>query len=165
MSKILEIYTDGGCIGNGKAEFERFGGFGCVMVCEDSVLATHSQSYTGTTNNRMELRGVIHALKTLDLNYEKLKAFESVKIITDSQYCTNGATTWRINWKKNNWKVKNVPIKNPDLWIELSNLLDSVNQKYKLEFQWVKGHSGNKYNEMVDELTKVKSEIVITDIY
>jgi ribonuclease HI len=165
MSKILEIYTDGGCIGNGKEGFEKFGGFGCVMVFEDKPLAQYSQSYVGTTNNRMELRAVIHALKTLVMNHEKLKIFDGVRILTDSQYCINGATTWRHNWKKNNWKVKNTPIKNPDLWIELSDLLDEVNQKYKLEFQWVKGHAGNKYNEMVDELTRVKSDTVIEDVF
>ncbi len=165
MSKILEIYTDGGCIGNGQSTSEKFGGFGCIMVCEDKILAQHNQSFVGTTNNRMELRAVIHTLKALELNHEKLKEFDSVKIVTDSQYCINGATTWRINWKKNNWKVKNVAIKNPDLWIELSDLLDKVNQKYNLEFVWVKGHSGNKYNEIVDELTRAKSDTIIQDIF
>jgi ribonuclease HI len=163
MSKTLEIYTDGGCIGNGKEGSENRGGFGCIMVCEDKVLAKHNQAFLGTTNNRMELRGIIHALKALELNYETLKVFTNVVLITDSQYCINGSNTWRHNWQKNNWKVKGQSIKNPDLWKELSSLLDSVLNKYNFEFRWVKGHSGNKYNEMVDELTHLNSPQTIVD--
>jgi ribonuclease HI len=72
---------------------------------------------------------------------------EKISIFTDSQYVKNGITSWIFNWKKNNWKTANgASVKNQDLWEKLHNL----NFNIKPEWNWVKGHSDNLYNNVVD---------------
>lgn len=135
MSKI-EIYTDGACSGNpGK------GGYGAILMYKN-----HKKEISGavqdTTNNRMELQAVIEALKAL-------KKSSEVTIYTDSKYVQKGISEWIHSWKKNNWRGANKkPIKNIDLWQDL----DQESAKHKIDWRWVKGHAGNKYNEIADSL-------------
>ncbi|MCE3254778.1 MAG: ribonuclease [Rickettsiaceae bacterium] len=132
----IDIYTDGACSGNpGK------GGWGAVLLCGD-----YKKEISGfnpqTTNNQMELMAVIEALKIV-------KKPSVITIHTDSKYVQDGITTWIINWKKNGWKTaKKEPVKNSELWKELDLLVT----KHQISWKWVKGHSGNKYNEMADQL-------------
>jgi ribonuclease HI len=95
-----------------------------------------------TTNNQMELTATIEALKAI------LKP-SNIALYTDSQYVKNGITSWIFNWKKNGWKTANKkPVANKDLWIELEKYVDF----HSVNWFWVKGHSGDHYNEIADEL-------------
>jgi ribonuclease HI len=143
MEKVIEIYTDGSCLGNPGP-----GGWGAVLLYKE-----HKKEISGannaTTNNRMEMQAVVEALKIIKK--------ESAKIIiyTDSQYVKDGINKWIFSWKKNGWRNANRKlIKNVDLWQEL----DLEVSKHQIEWVWVKGHSGNHYNEIVDELARKAAE-------
>jgi ribonuclease HI len=97
-----------------------------------------------TTNQRMELQAAIEALKAL-------KKPSEITIVTDSKYVLNGITEWIHGWKKKGWKnSKKEPVANRELWEEL----DILNQLHQVEWQWVKGHSGDEGNERADELAR-----------
>lgn len=139
---IVEIYTDGACLGNPGR-----GGWGAILLYKG-----HEKKISGnereTTNNRMELKAVIEALKAL-------KKSSKVIVYTDSKYVQSGISEWIINWKKNGWKnAGRKPIKNVDLWQEL----DSESAKHQIKWKWVKGHDGNHYNEVADELARKAAE-------
>lgn len=142
MSKQIEIFTDGSCLGNPGA-----GGIGILLRYQQHE-KTISKGYFKTTNNRMELRAVIEALSAL-------KESCDVTIYSDSQYVKNGITQWILNWKKNNWKSsQGKSIKNQDLW----QLLDSAVQHHQIHWEWVKGHAGHRENEICDKLAKNGAE-------
>ncbi len=135
--KNVEIYTDGACSGNpGK------GGWAAVLVYKGTEKEI-SGGEKETTNNRMELTAVIEALKCL-------KEPCNVTLTTDSKYvCDAINKRWVFSWKKNGWKkADKKPALNVDLWEQLLDILD----KHNVEFVWVKGHNGHKYNERCDEL-------------
>lgn len=136
--EIIEIYTDGACSGNpGK------GGWGAILLYHDKKKKI-SGFDPDTTNNKMELQAVIESLKIIKKDLK-------IHIYTDSNYVKDGITKWIFNWKKNNWKnSKKQAVKNSDLWQELDILV----QKYDIDFFWVKGHDGNKYNEIADQLAR-----------
>ena len=130
------IYTDGACSGNpGK------GGWGAILInAKETKYMSGSKQLT--TNNQMELTATIEALKAI------LKP-SNIALYTDSQYVKNGITSWIFNWKKNGWKTANKkPVANKDLWIELEKYVDF----HSVNWFWVKGHSGDHYNEIADEL-------------
>ena len=135
--KKVEIYTDGACSGNPGA-----GGWGAVLIYKNTE-KEFSGGEKNTTNNRMELTAVISALK-------KLKEPCEVTLTTDSKYVCDAINKgWVYSWKKRGWvKSDKKPALNSDLWEELLPLLKT----HKVEFIWVKGHNGNKYNERCDEL-------------
>lgn len=134
--KEVEIFTDGACRGNPGP-----GGWGALMRFRD----VERELYGGaadTTNNRMELQAAIEALKAL-------KEPCRVVLTTDSVYVKNGITTWLAGWKQKGWKTAGrKPVKNVDLW----QALDEQNQRHQVEWQWVKGHSGHRENEIADQL-------------
>ena len=132
----ITIYTDGACSGNpGK------GGWGAILIyAKEKKYISGSKQLT--TNNQMELTATIEALKAI------LKP-SNIALYTDSQYVKNGITSWIFNWKKNGWKTANKkPVANKDLWIELEKYVDF----HSVNWFWVKGHSGDHYNEIADEL-------------
>ena len=132
----VTIYTDGACSGNpGK------GGWGAILInAKETKYVSGSKQLT--TNNQMELTATIEALKAI------LKP-SNIALYTDSQYVKNGITSWIFNWKKNGWKTANKkPVANKDLWIELEKYVDF----HSVNWFWVKGHSGDHYNEIADEL-------------
>lgn len=135
--KKINIYTDGACSGNPGP-----GGWGAVLVYND-IEKELSGSEKSTTNNRMELTAVIEALNTLNQPCE-------VTLTTDSKYvCDAINKEWVYGWKRNNWrKADKKPALNVDLWEKLLELLET----HKVEFVWVKGHNGHKYNEICDKL-------------
>lgn len=136
--KRVEIFTDGSCLGNPGP-----GGIGVLLRYKNHE-KTLSKGFQLTTNNRMELLAVIEALAML-------KEPCHVVLSSDSQYMKNGIQQWMYNWKRNNWRTANKsPVKNQDLWIAL----DQAIAPHKLEWQWVKGHSGHRENEICDELAK-----------
>ena len=136
MKNKITIYTDGACSGNpGK------GGWGAVLIYRDKQKHL-SGSAILTTNNKMELTAAIEALKAV-------KKSNDIELYTDSQYVKNGINLWIINWKKNGWKTTNKKeVANKDLWIEL----DKYVKHHNITWFWVKGHSGNHYNEIADNL-------------
>ena len=135
--KQIEIYTDGACSGNPGP-----GGWGAVLVYNGKEKEL-SGSEKETTNNRMELTAVIMALNALNQPCE-------VKLTTDSKYVCDAINKgWVYSWRKNGWKKSDKkPALNVDLWKELLSLLE----KHEVEFIWVKGHNGHKYNEKCDAL-------------
>ena len=128
------IYTDGACSGNpGK------GGWAAVIINETNEKII-SGSENLTTNNRMELTAVIKALE--------LTVTNNITVFTDSKYVKNGIEDWINNWKKNGWKTASKgPVKNKDLW----EVLDQLKENKNIKWEWVKGHSNDKYNNLVDE--------------
>tara|TARA_X000001036_G_scaffold417655_1_gene435822 strand:- start:266 stop:694 length:429 start_codon:yes stop_codon:yes gene_type:complete len=139
----LKIYTDGACSGNpGK------GGWAAITLDEKSNLSNISGSEINSTNNRMELMAPIMALK-------RLKKKSEIIIYTDSKYVKDGITDWIKRWKLNSWKNSNKkPVKNKDLWIKL----DTLCQKHKVTWKWVKAHAENKMNNLVDELAVLETK-------
>ena len=133
---MIEIYTDGACSGNPGP-----GGWGVLII----DAAGETELFGGerdTTNNRMEMMAVVEALQAT-------ACAPAIKIYTDSQYVKNGITTWIHGWKRNGWKTAaKKPVKNEDLWREL----DDEVARHKVNWHWVKGHSGNPDNELADEL-------------
>ena len=135
MSAVT-IFTDGACRGNPGP-----GGWG-ALLCSDGVERELYGGERHTTNNRMELRAAIAALRALHQPC-------SVDLATDSEYVKNGITNWLSNWKKKGWKTAaRKPVKNADLW----QALDEENQRHEVRWHWVKGHSGHAGNERADQL-------------
>lgn len=144
MSKIT-VYTDGGCTGNPGP-----GGWAAVLMFDGHEVRL-SGGAPSTTNNQMELTAVIKALMHINENSELND--QPVDIYTDSQYVKNGLTQWIHNWIRNGWKTAaKKPVKNQEYWIALKGEAD----KLKLTWNWVKGHSGNEYNELCDSLVEAE---------
>lgn len=134
--KEVTIYTDGACSGNPGP-----GGWAAILI-----YGKHEKELSGgeeeTTNNRMELSGVIAALGALT---ERC----SVTLYTDSQYIERAVNEhWLDGWKKRGWRRREGPVKNLELWQELDRLLGL----HRVNFNWLKGHDGHEYNERCDAL-------------
>jgi ribonuclease HI len=145
------IYTDGACSGNPGP-----GGWAAIIL-----LATEIQKISGsereTTNNRMELKAAVEALKLANiLNIKK------VEIISDSAYLVNAINKgWITKWVVNKWRTVNGdPVKNKDLWIQLLSVINLLD----VTFVKVKGHSGDLYNERVDKIAKREVERITNRI-
>ncbi len=136
----LVIYTDGGCRGN-----PGIGGWGVWLKYGDYDKKLKGNEKK-TTNNRMELTATIKALEVIKSNQIGIDLF------TDSKYVIMGINEWMNNWKAKNWETsKKRPVKNVDLW----QRLDVLNKQYDVIWYWVKGHSSNKGNDIVDELANL----------
>lgn len=153
----ITIYTDGACSKNPGP-----GGYAFIILSSDGIILLRvSGGEKHTTNNRMELKAIVRALEHLDeprehLNYRLPydKNEMSVTIRSDSAYCVNAVKQgWIHVWNNNGWKTKeDNEVKNKELW---QRLLELISQKHlKVTFEKVKGHSGDKYNEMVDKAAK-----------
>ena len=137
MKNEIIIYTDGACKGN-----PGIGGWGAVIKFSNNIEKRIYGYNNETTNNRMELTAAIMSLSILD---EKSK----VILYTDSKYLMDGINQWILKWKKNSWKTSNnKEVKNMDLWKKI----DELNSYHSVEWNWVKGHSGNHGNDQADEL-------------
>ncbi|UTF60583.1 ribonuclease HI [Gilvimarinus sp. DA14] len=134
--KKIEIYTDGACRGNPGP-----GGWGALLRYNGKEKELYGGE-ANTTNNRMELMAAIEGLKALNEPCD-------VVLTTDSQYVRKGITEWLAGWKRNGWRTSaKKPVKNDDLW----RLLDEQCQHHKVDWRWVKGHSGHAENERADQL-------------
>lgn len=142
--KLVEIFTDGACSGNPGP-----GGWGAILRC-DGREKELSGGEAHTTNNRMELSGVINALSALKYPCK-------VRLTTDSKYVVDGITKgWAQGWKKRGWKKSDgKPALNPDLWGQLLDLL----AVHDVEFCWIKGHAGHEENERCDRLAVVQRDV------
>ncbi|KHT63633.1 ribonuclease H [Photobacterium gaetbulicola] len=142
MTKQVEIFTDGSCLGNPGP-----GGYGTVLRYKQHEKEL-SEGFFMTTNNRMELLAAIVGLASL-------KEPCQVDLTTDSQYVRQGITQWIHNWKKRGWKTADKkPVKNADLW----QRLDNETQRHQVNWHWVKGHAGHPENERCDELARSAAE-------
>ena len=136
---MIKVFTDGACSGN-----PGIGGWGVVILINDSDPIFLKGGEIQTTNNRMELTATIKALKYF-------KEHQLITLITDSKYVKDGIESWIANWKKNGWRTTSKkPVKNKELWVEL----DSQITKHNITWKWVKGHAGDKYNEKADFLAR-----------
>ena len=140
--KYTKVYTDGACSGNPGS-----GGWGAIVISD--TIIKFSGNEEKTTNNRMELKAAIIGLSKSNIN-------SKVILYTDSKYVKDGITKWISNWKSNNWITSSKkPEKNQDLWKQL----DDLNDRYNVEWKWVKAHQDNVsddsiYNNMADELAR-----------
>jgi len=132
MEKVI-IYTDGSCDPNPGP-----GGWAALIISngKEKMIAGSSPS---STNNRMELTAGLESIK-------RQKTGSSILLHTDSLYLKRGITEWMDNWKARNWKRKGGKLANVDLWKELAEEV----KKHDISWKWVKGHAGNRYNELVD---------------
>ena len=135
------IYTDGACKSNPGP-----GGWGVLLRSGPTVKELYGGERS-TTNNRMELMAVIQAL-------EALKRPCAVTLFLDSQYVLKGITEWMPGWKAKGWKTASKqPVKNQELWQRLDALLQEGG--HKVDWRWVKGHSGHTENDRADALARL----------
>ena len=138
---MIKIYTDGACSGNPGP-----GGWGYVIIRDGDITSSFG-SELSTTNNRMELMAAIKALEVIQVN-------DSLCLFTDSTYLQKGITEWILKWKRNNWVTSSKKsVLNRDLWLKI----DDYNQKYNINWTWVRAHQTDNsedtfYNNMADEL-------------
>jgi ribonuclease HI len=137
-TRSVTIYTDGACSPN-----PGFGGWAAVII--DGEQKRHVKGGTAdTTNNRMELQAAIEGLRSL-------AEPSRVKLYTDSKYVRSGITSWLHNWVRRGWKTTDkAPVKNQDLWQELSGLT----KLHHIDWKWVRGHNGDPLNEECDQLAQ-----------
>lgn len=135
----IEVYTDGACSGN-----PGIGGWGAIIIIDNNEPININGGSLKATNNQMELKAAIEALKYFSES-------STLNLFTDSKYVKDGIESWIHNWKKNNWKTSSKQeVKNKELWLELDELIS----KHKIKWNWIKGHAGHKYNEKADLLAK-----------
>ena len=145
----VKLFTDGAARGNPEGP----GGYGAILQYTDANGTLHekemSAGYKQTTNNRMELLGVITGL-------EALKKPCEVEVISDSKYVTDAFNqNWVENWIKNGWRTSTKkPVKNIDLWKRLILLVNT----HTVTFAWVKGHDGHPENERCDRLATTAAD-------
>jgi len=134
---MFKVYTDGSCLGNPGP-----GGVGIVILKDDVEVDRFSFGEAYTTNNRMELTaslcGIAYVKETFGYD-------SKILVLSDSKYVVDGMSEWRHGWKKTNWKGCK---KNRDLWEQIDVLGDDC------QYQWVKGHNKDKYNEIADDLAQ-----------
>jgi len=137
--KIIRIYTDGACRGNPGP-----GGWGALILKGNEEIKLNG-GQNDTTNNQMELTAVIKALDFFSESSE-------LEIFTDSKYVMDGITEYIKKWKVNGWKTASKkPVKNSDLWKQL----DYLTTQHSIKWNWVKGHSGHRENDIADELANL----------
>lgn len=133
----VQIYTDGACSGNPGP-----GGYGCILIYQKHTKEI-SGGYNLTTNNRMELMGIIKGL-------EQLKKPCNIDLYTDSRYIVDAFNRgWIRSWMNKDWKKSDgYPVKNVDLWKRLMELA----KPHKINWIWVKGHAENELNDRCDRM-------------
>ncbi len=135
--KTVTLYTDGACSGNPGP-----GGWACILLYGEHELEL-SGGEANTTNNRMELTGVIQGLKAL-------KQPCLVELYSDSKYVVDALEKgWALGWQQRGWiKGNKEPALNPDLW----EILLELCQIHRVNPHWVRGHSTDPYNIRCDKL-------------
>ena len=134
---FVTIYTDGGCRPNPGP-----GGWGAVVLHPDGKPIEMNGADPKATNNRMELQAAIEALRSLDGPHR-------VELFTDSQYVRKGVTEWMTKWRATGWKTAGKKdVANRDLWEALNVEIE----RHRIEWKWVRGHTGDKWNERADQL-------------
>lgn len=161
IEEKLLVYTDGACLHNGSKN--SIGGWGFIIRFDRNRKEVHSANFKlEATNQRMELIAVINALNEIKHRWPIRENF-NITIYSDSEYVVKGASDWMIRWESYGWKrtkggglhnkgkptnPKNHVVVNLDLWKQMFDLVKELQPKFK----WVRGHSGNEYNEKCDDL-------------
>ena len=152
------IYTDGSCLGNGKAV--NCGGFGVVVLDNDEKLIyNYNKRCENTTNNREELKAILYSFLNygVNINNNPLIGFNNISIpivYSDSNYCVQTFNEWMFSWARNGWiKSDKQPPENLDL---IQAYYDWYQKGYRIDLRKVKGHNGNKWNEVADQLATGK---------
>ena len=137
MKNSITLYSDGACSGNPGP-----GGYGAIIKFSKGK-ETFSRGFQLTTNNRMELLGIIEPLECLKDSYK-------VHIVTDSRYVSDSINkNWLIGWSRRGWQTSSKkPAKNIDLWKRFLVLLD----KHDISIEWIKGHNSHTENDQCDQL-------------
>jgi ribonuclease HI len=135
----FEVYSDGACSGNPGP-----GGWGVVVISPDGNRKELSGFEAQTTNNRMELMGVLQGLSAVPNDSE-------ATVFSDSQYVVNGGRTWLDGWKRKGWRTSTkANVLNRDLW----ESIDAERDRLRLTWEWIRGHNGHALNERADTLAR-----------
>lgn len=149
VSKFVRIFTDGSARGNPNGP----GGYGCILQYYDTNNVLYelekSAGYKKTTNNRMELMGVIVGIELLKRPY-------NIEIVSDSRYVVDAFNKhWIDSWIKNDWRNSSGQVKNIDLW---KRLLEVKSKHESVRFTWIRGHNGYPENERCDTLATTAAD-------
>ncbi|MBN1103362.1 MAG: ribonuclease HI [Deltaproteobacteria bacterium] len=137
-TRRVEIFADGACSGNPGP-----GGYGAILRYGEEMKEL-SGCERQTTNNRMEMTAIIEA-------FRRLKRPCRVRVVTDSNYVVKGMTEWLPRWVRKDWMTADKkPVLNRDLWETLRDLCD----RHRVEWKWIKGHSGHPENERCDRMAR-----------
>jgi ribonuclease HI len=152
--KSIVIYTDGACSGNPGP-----GGWGAILVFPEGNVRELGGKENPTTNNKMELMGAIKSLEAIE------DRDEPVVMFTDSTYVIRGITQWIWGWRRNDWKnAEGEDVSNRALWERLSRAV-SARKKGKIEWRYIRGHTGNPGNERCDEIAVAMTKGQWVDLY
>lgn len=145
---FVAIYTDGACSGNPGP-----GGWGAIILSPEATIIELGGGENPTTNNRMEVKAALEALKRARVWKEP------VKIYTDSTYLIRGITQWIWGWRRKGWKTaEGNDVSNRDLWEELSRVVAARDDETPIEWNYVRGHTGNPGNERCDRIAVAFSQ-------
>ena len=151
----MVIYTDGSCCGNGKAV--NSGGFGVIVVDNnEKLLFNYNKRSENTTNNREEIKAILYSFLNYGVNIYNNSNFniEIPIVYSDSNYCVQTFNEWMFNWANHNWiKSDKKQPENLDL---IQVYYDWYQKGYRIDLRKVKGHNGNKWNEVADQLATGK---------
>jgi ribonuclease HI len=156
----ITIYTDGSSRGNPGP-----GGFASIVIVDGLKVIEFGGHDKHTTNNKMELSGVIEGLR-ISLN-NVTQDIKHITVYSDSKYVLNGISSWIHNWKKNNWKTSaKKEVLNQDLWQKLDKLVETVSQKnIMIDWNYVKGHADNPYNNRADIIATTCADEAVTKFF
>jgi len=151
---MISIFTDGACSGNPGP-----GGWGAIIATPDGRVIELGGREEPTTNNRMELGGVIASLRAVS-------GMPGVALVhSDSTYVIEGITKWILGWKRRGWTTASGdPVKNEDLWRTLDAAV-SERGRGGVQWRWVKGHAGHDANERCDEIAVALAKRQPIDLY
>jgi ribonuclease HI len=140
VTSRVEIFTDGACAGNPGP-----GGWAWAVAPDGTVCGSGGAAHT--TNQRMEIQAVLEALRSVD---------GEVTVVSDSTYVVNCfRDRWYVKWQRNGWRnSQRQPVANADLWRPLIEIVTAR----QAQFRWVKGHSGDPMNDLVDQLAVAASK-------
>jgi len=143
---MIYIYTDGGCSNNPKSKHHKYGAWAFVVIKDDDLIHFDHGDAHNVTSNIMELTAITKGLQWLRDN----NITDKVIVLSDSKYCITGLNLWLKQWIDQKWySTSGKPIANQQLWQYLNSLKLSLPN---VTFKWVRGHAGNQWNEMVDQL-------------
>lgn len=151
---MIAMFTDGACSGNPGP-----GGWACILAYPDGRVVELGGGQSPTTNNRMEMMGVLEGLRAVRGDSEV------VVIHSDSTYVLDGLTSWLAGWKRRGWKTASGdPVKNEDLWRALDAEV-AARGPGGVEFRWVRGHDGHDANERCDAIAVAYSRRTPVELY
>lgn len=167
-TNLTKIYTDGSCVMD-LSEYQRYKKIGkkyywdwwiwCVIIQKWKIIGKISQSFSQTTNNQMELYAIIQWLRSVDW---------PVRIYSDSQYAIRSLTHKYFNSETYKfWFWWHFPWREQMLWLKNSEFIQealSLMEWRKVQFTWVRGHNGNEYNELADELSVQNNHFSIMEL-